>query len=135
MPKPPAPESFEVQEYGNAHETQDRFGAIYQIVENMVRENPSSGCRASLHGNLLRITYNAYEALLSNPDRKKMAEDAAKQYLNGTVSQLKKEYRKLRGKVLSLKEKKDMANCSIQKVSLNERYVYSSWRFYELGEE
>jgi hypothetical protein len=133
MPKPPAPESFEVQEYGNEHETQSRFGVIYQIVEQMLRESPAAGCRASLHGNLLRITYNAYESLL--PTRLKQVEDAAKQYLNSTISNLKKEYRKKRGKVLELKERKELANYSVEKVSLNERYVYSSWRFYEIGEE
>lgn len=135
MPKPPTPESFEVQEYSSENESQSRFGVIYQIVEQLVRENPAAGCRAALQGSLLKITYNAYEALLSDPQRLKVAEDAAKQYLNGTVSQLKKEYRRLRGKTLELKEKKDLANRYVSKVSLNERYIYSSWRFYDLGEE
>ncbi len=41
----------------------------------------------------------------------------------------------LESKVLELKEKKDLANYTVQKVSLNERYMYTAWRFYDLGEE
>lgn len=133
MPKPPTPESFEVTEYGTKYRPQDRFGLIYQIIEQMQRESPVYGCRASFSGNLLRITYNCYESML--PTRMRQVEDQAKQVLNSCISLLKKEYRRLSGKVLTLNEQKNLANYTVQKVSLNERYIFSSWRFYELGDE
>ncbi len=126
------PESFETVEYSVEHKTQDRLGAIYQIVEQMARETPTAGVRASFTGNLLKLTYHCYEMHL--PRRIRQVEDQSKQVLNRVVKDLKKEYRKLRSETLELKEKKELSNTSVQKVSLNERYLYAEWRFYEIGE-
>jgi hypothetical protein len=48
------------------------------------------------------------------------------------VKHLKKEYKARTKKTLNLKENKERANYTVQKVSLNERYYYVSWRCYEL---
>ncbi len=132
MAKKQSPESFEVQEYSREQLPQDKFGAIYQIVEQLLRESPAAGCRVSFTGSLMKLTYHCYEMHL--PSRMRIVEDQAKQVLNNTVNHIKKEFKKLRKETLDLKEKKEMANYSIEKVSLNERYALASWRFYEIGE-
>lgn len=127
-------ESFETQEYSEENEAQSKFGTIYQIVEQMTRESPVAGVRVVLAGNMLKFIYNCYEMHLHDVNRLRLIEDQAKQVLNSTISELKKQFRKLRKETLNLKEKKELANNAVQKVSQNQRYLYTSWRFYELGE-
>lgn len=127
-------ESFEVTEYGQDHRLPDEtYSAIVEIVRDQVHEHPEANVRVSFTGNLMKLTYHCYEMLL--PTRMREVEALAKSSLDATVKNLKKEFKKRTKNVLDVKEKKDMANYSVQKTSLNERYMCSFWRFYELGEE
>lgn len=124
-------ESFEVTEYGTDHEIPGRVqGQIKEIVQEMVRKNPAAGTQVTFVGNLAKFTYHCYEMHL--PVRQKEVEHAAKSALDETVKHVKKEFKNRTGSDVKLTERKDMANTSVHKVSLNERYMYSSWRFYEL---
>lgn len=124
-------ESFEITEYGEDHEIPGKVqGVIKEIVRDLVRTNPAVGMQVTFVGNLVKLTYHCYEMHL--PVRLREVEHAAKSGLDETVKQLKKEFKERAGHVLKLTERKEMANTSAQKVSLNERYMYSSWRFYEL---
>ena len=67
------------------------------------------------------------------PVKMKEIEATAREVLNETFKNLKKQFKEKTGDTLKAKEQKDMANYSVQKVSLNERYYYVAWRFYELG--
>lgn len=124
-------ESFEVTEYGTEHEIPGRVqGVITEIIRDQVRNSPAVNVRVTFTGNLMKLTYHCYEMHL--PVRQKEVEHAAKSGLDETVKHLKKEYKVRTKDTIDLKEKKEMANTAVQKVSLNERYMYSSWRFYEL---
>lgn len=125
-------ESFEVTEYGEDHEIPGRLqGAIKDIVRDQARSAPSMGVQVSFTGKLMKITYHCYEHNL--PGRIKEVEHAAKQILDETLKNIKKQIKPIIGYVPDFKEDKSRADTAVQKVSLNERYMYSSWRFYELG--
>lgn len=125
-------ESFEVTEYGTKHQLPDRVrGAIVEILQDRFSKNPAANVRVSFTGNLMKLTYHCYEMLL--PTRMRDAEHSAKSYLDDALKAIKKEVKDRAGELPKFSEKKDMANYSVQKASLNERYMYSSWRFYELG--
>ena len=125
-------ESFEVTEYGTDHEIPGRVqGVIKEIVRDIIRTNPAVNMQVSFTGNLVKLTYHCYEMHL--PVRLRNVEHSAKSALDGAAKQIKKEFKTRTGDTVKLTERKDMANTSAQKVSLNERYMYSSWRFYELG--
>lgn len=124
-------ESFEITEYGSEHEIPGRTqGVITEIVQEMNRSTPSCGVRVTFTGNMMKLTYHAYEMHL--PVRLKMIEHNAKSSLDEAVKLIKKQFKERTGNTISPKERKEFANTSAQKVSLNERYMYSSWRFYEL---
>jgi hypothetical protein len=76
------------------------------------------------------LYYHCYEMHL--PVRMREVEAQAKTILDEMVKHLKKEYKARTKKTLNLKENKERANYTVQKVSLNERYYYVSWRCYEL---
>lgn len=124
-------ESFEVTEYGEKHARPDAvYSAITEIVRDQVRDSPAVNVRVTFTGDLMRLTYHCYEMFL--PTRMKQVESAAKSGLDETMKHVKKEFKKRMKKTLDVTEKKEMANYSVQKVSLNERYMYSAWRFFEL---
>jgi hypothetical protein len=124
-------ESFEQTEYSDPKDPRDDLSLIYQIVHDFVSKDPAIGIQPSLTGKYLRLTYTCYEMHL--PTRLKVVEDQAHQRLKDMVSYLKKEFKKATKRTLSLKEKKDMEDYNTQKVSLNERYHYSRWRFFEIS--
>ena len=124
------PEGYEVTEYGREHEHPDHvYSVIKEIVQEQVSEFPNTNIQVSFTGNLLRLTYHCYEMHL--PVRMRDIEAQAKAGLDATLKNVKKKYKERTRDVLDLKEKKDMSSYSVQKVSLNERYYYASWRFYE----
>jgi len=124
-------ESFEVTEYGTDHEIPGRVqGVIKEIIRDQAKSSPSVGIQVTFTGNLIKLTYHSYEMHL--PVRQKEVDHAAKSGLDETVKNLKKEFKSRTGDALAITEKKEMANTSVQKVSLNERYMFSSWRFYEM---
>ncbi len=128
------PEGFEITEYGQDHEIPGRVqGVILEIIEAMTQENPALGVRVTFTGSLMRLTYSSYEMFLSQQGRIQEVQRICKMTLDEAVKVLKKEFKSKAGETLSISEKKEMANYDVQKVSLNERYVFSSWRFYEIG--
>lgn len=124
-------QSFEVTEYGNAHKEYDRLAVIEQIIGDREREAPNIGVRVSFHGNQFRLHYHTYEMLV--PTNMKNIEVRANDILNDCLKYLKKEYKARTKSTLSFKEIKDLANYTVQKVSLNERYYVVFWRCYELA--
>ena len=124
-------ESFEKTEYGNPTDPRDDASIVYQIVLDKVSDSPSSNVLGSLSGNLLRLTYQCYEMHL--PTRMKEIEDSAHTVLKEMVSYLKKEFKRQTKRTLSLKERKDLEDYTAQKVSLNERYHYARWKFFEIS--
>jgi len=126
------PESFEVTEYGSDGRTLDQdIGVIAEIVQNKVSKSPNLNTRVAFTGNLMKLTFHAYE--MHAPTRMKEIERSCKETLDTMFKDIKKEFKERTSEVLKVKEKKELANYTIQKVSLNERYMYVSWRFYELG--
>lgn len=124
-------QSFEVTEYSDEHEIPGHIqGAISEIVRDQVREVPSVGVQVSFMGNLMKLSYHSYEHSLHL--RKRDVEDRAKKGLDETLKNIKKKIKGLSGVLPTFTEKKDMASTAAQKVSLNDRYMFSSWRFYEI---
>lgn len=127
-----APQSYEVTEYSEpALDAGLAYGAIRQIFADLIRDVPSVGVWADVSGNLLKIHYHCYEMFL--PTRLHDIEASANDVLKKTVSMLKKEFRARTKHDLVLKEKKDLADRTVEKVSLNERYYYRCWRVYEMS--
>lgn len=126
-------ESFETTEYGDSSpiSVTERLSTIAQISVDKVKENPTFGCRIVIEGNCLKIFFNSYEMHL--PRRIKEVQDRGEQSLREMVKYLKKEFKSRTKKTLNLKELKDRANYAAQKVSLNERYLYSAWKYYEFS--
>ena len=128
------PESFEVADYSAPREEQDPYGSysvIHQIFVDSIRENPAHGVRVSLVDGHLKLTFHAYEMHVAR--RRQEVEDIANSSLAEAQKHLKKEFKKRTKKDLDLKEKKDLAGCNIQKVSMNERYYVTYWRFYGMA--
>jgi len=125
-------QGFETSEYGREHVHPDKvYSVIEEIIRDQVSRSPASNVRVSFTGNLMRIAYHCYEMHL--PVKMKEIEATAKSVLDETFKNLKKQFKERTSDTLKAKEQKDMANYSVQKVSLNERYYYVAWRFYELG--
>jgi hypothetical protein len=125
------PESFEVAEYANEQEFLDyKIGAIKEIVDQCKKDSPSMSFSVSFNGNQVKLTYHSYEMHL--PLKIKDVQEAAQKNLNNLVKLLKKEFKSKVKETLELKELKDLASYSVQKVSLNERYYFASWRCFEL---
>jgi len=126
-------QGFEIAEYDQEHEIPARaLGLMKEIIRDIARVSPSTGIQISFTGNLAKLTFHSYEMHL--PVRMREVEERAKDVLNEAIKVLKKELKAQGGFKIDFKEKKEMANTSVQKTSLNERYVYSSWRFYEISE-
>lgn len=131
MAKPQEPESFEVTEYSGEDRLDRDIGAIQEIISAQIQKVPSANVRVSFTGNLVKLTYHCYEMHL--PQRIRQVESDSDTMLKETVKVLKKEFKAKTGDTLKLKELKELANYSVQKVSLNERYMYAGWKFFELG--
>ena len=125
-------QSFEVTEYGDNPGLLDRkLSVISEIVRDQVSRVPSANIRVAFTGNMVKLSYHCYELHL--PSRIKQVVADSDSMLKEIVKVLKKEFKARTGEALKLKELKDMENYSVQKVSLNERYMYVGWRFFELG--
>lgn len=124
------PESFEVTEYGEGDGgVYDRSAAIKQVMSVHERDNPAHAVIAKIAGNVLTLAYHCYEMHL--PVRMKQVVAGADDVFRETVSFLKKEVKKL-GLKLDLKEMKDQADHTVEKVSMNERYYVIFLRHYEM---
>lgn len=126
-------QGFEITDYSEEHELPDHIrSCITEIIAQRVSESPSINIRVTFTGSLMRVTYHSYEMLLNNHQRMQEVDRYAKKALDEAVKELKSEVKKRIGETLKITEKKEMANFSVQKVNLNERYMYSAWRFYEM---
>lgn len=125
------PEGYEVTEYSGTPRLDVAQGAIQEIVEQHAQKIPSVNVRVAFTGNLMKLTYHCYEMHL--PRRIRQVEEDSATMLKEMVKLIKKEFKGKTGDALKLKERKDMANYTIQKVSLNERYMYVGWCYYELA--
>jgi hypothetical protein len=129
------PEGFETTEYNTKFEDPyEKYKVLRQIVEDRKYGSPSlpsEAFRVDFSGNEAKVFYTSYEMHL--PVRMKEIEAQSEAALNEVVKYLKKEFKSRTKMKLDMKELKDRRNYSVQKVSLNERYMYSSWRFYELA--
>lgn len=123
-------EGFDVTEYGEHDDTVDRRSAILTIIKRLERESPAIGVHVKFMGDDMQLTYHTYE--MHVPSKMKYVEDRANGVLDDVLKQLKKEYKADVGKALSLKEKKERASHSVQKVSMSERYYAVFWRVYEI---
>lgn len=126
------PESFEVQEYNDVKEPYQTFQTIKQIVSDkkVDQHNTSVAFKVDFLGDVLRIQLTLFEMHL--PQRMKEVQDIAFKLHKSYLSELKKEFKKRVKRDLKLKEIKEKADHTVQKVSLNERYYYTCWHLYEM---
>ena len=125
-------QSFEVTEYSTDGKPLDyKQSAIKEIVDNLKRRSPNLGVRVSFTGNLVKLSFDCYEMHL--PTRLKEVESLASDVFKETLKNIKSEYKSKAGEKIDLKEKKELADYAVSKVSLNERYYYVSWRVYEIS--
>lgn len=127
------PESFEVQEYNDVREPYETYKVLKQILEDHKKDYPvtSSAFRIQFVGDQMKVYYTCLEVSLPHrmAEVEKQAADAHKDFLK----YVKKEFKSRTKHVLDCSEQKDQADYSVQKVSLNERYYFSSWRFYKIS--
>jgi len=130
------PEGYEVQGVGYLQE-EDQLALLKQIAEELIPANPGYGYVVKFQGgkdeenHQMVVTYHCMEMDL--PYRIKEVESLADGCLKDFEKHVKKEYKKRAGKALKLKELKDMRETATEKVSLNNRYYYRSFRTYQLS--
>jgi hypothetical protein len=131
----PEVKSFEIAEYSPAElDTNTAYKTIRQIVSDWRHEQANQSQHAvwfDYTGDKLKVHYHAYEMLL--PHRLQEVERQANDIVNSAVKLMKAEFRKRTGAALQLAEVKELAGDTVEKVSLNERYVYKCWRFYTVS--
>lgn len=126
--------SFETTDYSSPEMSMaDAYQVIRQIVVDMVHDVPTVGVHADMTGNQLKLHYMDYVQNL--PVHLKQTVDRSETALRELAKHIKAEFKSRTGKVLRLKEDKDLHNYTVEKVSLNERYYYRSWRVYEVSFE
>ena len=132
MPKKPEPQSYEVTEYSTPElDSAGAFRVIKQIFTDVQRTQAQFAVSADWTGDLLKIKYHSYEMFL--PERIAEIEKRANEVFTMTVKMLKKEFKDRTGATLKLTEKKGMGDSSREKVSLNQRFYYKAWRFYDIS--
>ncbi len=139
MPKRPEPESFEVTEYDPDDLPEaEKLAAVKQAVQDYkndpeITKIPSGGVQLHIQGDRVKLVYHCYDMHLSDHLRLQEVERQCEQHLTDALKGIKKKYKEITRKALSLKELKDLRDYSVQKVSLNERYYATFWRVYSLG--
>ena len=126
------PQTFEITEYSPAVlDMNTAYKTIRQIFSEYARGPAKHAVWVDMSGDKLKLHYHAYEMFL--PQRIQRVDEESKQILDAAVKELKKEFKTRTGKSLTLSEKKDLGNYTVEKVSLNERYYYKCWRFYDIS--
>jgi hypothetical protein len=124
--------TFETTEYSDPEMGfADAARVIRQIVVDMVHDKPTVGMWVDMSGNQLKIHYHDYVVML--PVHLKATTERADTAFKELVKHIKSEFKDRTGKALKLVEKKDLANYTVEKVSLNERYYYRAWSVYEVS--
>ncbi len=126
------PQSFEVAPYSDVGlGINEAFKVIKQIMGDLQRDAPAHAVWADMAGDKLKIHYLTYVAFL--PANVKRVEEECDLVFKSTASYLKREFKARTGKALKLAEVRELANHSVEKTSLNERYYYKAWRFYDIS--
>lgn len=126
------PQTFEVAGYSDVE-----FGmaeaqrVIAQIFKDIERDCPAHAVWGDFTGDQLKVHYMTY--VMHLPSRTKQVEEEAEEVFKQTVSHVKKEFKARTGKVLKLKEQRDLAGHAAEKVSLNQRFYYKAWCFYQIS--
>lgn len=128
--KTPEPQSFEITEYGDEDDPQRMFSGIAQIGSEMISEMPNCAVRFRQEGDHLKVVYQTYEMFV--PRKLANIQEQSRVSIKEAISHLKREFKKRYKKNLKLKEIKGSDNYTTQKVSMNERYAFTSWCVYEM---
>lgn len=132
------PESFEVTEYDPEDlPVAEQLSVMKQIMEDRKLDPstvglPTENFVMTLQGDQMRLAWHSYEMYLNQHDRMRDVEKTAEKCLGECLKYLKKEFKKRTKKSLSVKEMKDLRSNSVQKVSLNDRYYFISWRVFSI---
>ena len=125
-------QGFEVAPYSDVgFGPYEAFKVIKQIVWDLVRDTPAHSVRVDWVGDKLRVTFQTFVALY--PYHKNRVDEEAMEVQKSMAAYLKKEFKVRTKKALKLKEVKELGNDSVQKTSLNERYIYTCWKFYDIS--
>lgn len=129
-------DSFDVTEYGGVQgEKNDLINEKLSVIETLVRDyvkkQPNVGVHVKFTGDMVRVTFACYEMHL--PVKVRETERLARETLDEVVRSIRKDSKSMLKGGVSLTEVKELANYTVQKVSLNERYLYTCWRFYKIG--
>lgn len=126
------PETFEKTEYSKpALDLGQVSGVVKQIFIELQRTRPNIAIWADMQGDLLKLHYKAY--VMHLPVRLKQVEEEANGLMKEAMKHLKSEFKSKTKADLKVVEKKDLANYTVEKVSLNERYYYTRWCVYEVS--
>jgi hypothetical protein len=124
--------SFETTEYSNPEMSfADAYQVIRQIMVDMVHDVPSVGVWADMSGDQLKLHYMDYVTNL--PVHLKATVERADTALKELKKHVAAEFKRRTGSTLKLKEEKDLENYTVEKVSLNERYYYRTWRVFTVS--
>lgn len=123
-------ESFEVQ--GTPYlQKDDRNSLLAQVSEDLISDNPSYGFKVRFQGDdEVVVTYSSYEMDLQL--RMQEVDGQADSLFKEWVKQVKKAYKAEGGGTLKLKEDKAAHTTSVEKVSLNNRYLYRSTKTFSM---
>ena len=125
-------QSFEVAEYSDTEMgIQEAHKVIIQIFKDIGRDVPNCAVWADISGDLLKIHFHTY--VVNLPVHMKRIEEEANEALKQAVAHLKKEFKSRTGQALKISEEKELANRTVEKVSLNERYYYRAWRVFQIS--
>lgn len=131
MPKPKDAESYEVA--GTAYrQHEDPIAILGQALADYVSPNPTRNYTWRVQGNTVTLYCHCHERGLGDPGRRAAQVDAMSKAMDKFVTGLKKQYRELSGKTLSMKEKKSGRGYDLQKVSMNDRWDIVYRRLYEV---
>lgn len=129
-------DEFAKTSYGE--EKPDTVRLLAQIAADKVRDFPTSTVHLTMKGGDVRLTYISYEMFL--PQKIAQVDAECDTSIKEMVKYLKKEYKTRSKKTLELKERKDKvgekainSGRTIEKVSMNHRYMYVSWKTFEIG--
>lgn len=126
------PQGFEKTEYSKpALDANKAYQVIRQVFFDRQKANPAFGVWADMAGSELKVHYHAYE--MQVPRRYAQVAEQGETALKEAVKLLKAEFKARTGSDLKLKELKDLANHTCEKVSLNERYYYRCWKVFEVS--
>jgi len=123
---------FDTTEYSDPEMSfADVYSVIRQIMVDMQHDVPTVGVHADMTGNQLKLHYMDY--VVNLPVHLKETVARADTALRELKKHITSEFKRRAGRPLRLKELKDLENYTVEKVSINERYYYRTWRVFEVS--